>query len=151
MKPVPIRRVTSCLAEVVAEGPETLLYRQPVRSAPRAWKLLRPLLEHRPTEEFWVLLLDSKHRILGLAQVSVGSLSSSLVHPREVFGPAVRMGAAAVLCAHNHPSGDPEPSAEDVDVTRRLLDSGRLLGIPLLDHIVLGDGSYLSLRERMGF
>lgn len=151
MKPVPIRRVTSCLAEVVAEGPETLLYRQAVRSAPRAWKLLRPVLEHRPTEEFWVLLLDSKHRILGLAQVSVGSLSASLVHPREVFGPAVRMGAASVLCAHNHPSGDPEPSAEDLEVTRRLLESGRLLGIPLLDHIVLGDGSYLSLRERMGF
>ena len=73
------------------------------------------------------------------------------MHPREVFRPALREAAAAVVCAHNHPSGDPEPSAEDLEVTRRLLDAGRLLGVPLLDHVVLGDARALSLRERVGF
>ena len=74
---------------------------------------------------------------------------SILVHPREVFRPAVRSGAAAVVVAHNHPSGDPEPSAEDLEVTRRLAETGRLLGIPLLDHVVVGEGAWVSLRERV--
>jgi DNA repair protein RadC len=73
------------------------------------------------------------------------------VHPREVFGPAVRLGASAVVCAHNHPSGDPTPSVEDHQVTRRLVEAGNLLGIPLLDHVVIGNGTYRSLREQMGF
>lgn len=102
-------------------------------------------------ECFWVLLLDGKHRLIDVELVSVGTLTASLVHPREVFGPAVRAAAAAVAVAHNHPSGDPEPSQEDVEVTRRLLDVARLLGIPLVDHVVLGDRSWVSLRARLGF
>jgi len=102
-------------------------------------------------ECFWVLLLDGKHRLIDVELVSIGTLTASLVHPREVFGPAVRAAAAAVAVAHNHPSGDPEPSQEDVDVTRRLLDVARLLGIPLVDHVVLGDGGWVSLRARLGF
>ena len=77
--------------------------------------------------------------------MSEGTLSTSLVHPREVFGPALRGGAAAVIVAHNHPSGDPRPSAEDVSVTRRLQETGRLVGIPLLDHVVIGDGCWASV------
>jgi DNA repair protein RadC len=73
------------------------------------------------------------------------------VHPREVFGPAVREGAAALIVVHNHPSGDPEPSAEDLSVTRRLIEAGELLGVPLLDHVVVGDVGYVSIRERMRF
>jgi DNA repair protein RadC len=81
--------------------------------------------------------------------VSVGCLTSSLVHPREVFKPAILAGSAAILAAHSHPSGDPEPSAEDIALTRRLAAAGQLLGIDLLDHIILGEaGRFVSLRER---
>ena len=151
MSEKPIRRVVSCLSEVVAEGPDQLLYGKAARGPSLVWKLVKQVLDGRPTEEFWGVLLDGKHRVLGLAQVSVGTLTTSLVHPREVFGPAVRLGAAALVCAHNHPSGDPEPSPEDLDVTQRLVQAGKLLGIPLMDHIVCGATTYVSLRERMGF
>ena len=114
--------------------------------------MLRPLLEDEVVEVFVVLLLNGKHRIFAFAEVSRGTLTSSLVHPREVFGPALRQAAAAVIVAHNHPSGDPEPSVEDLEVTRRLRDAGKLLGVPLLDHVVLGvDGKFTSLRERITF
>ena len=146
-----VRRVVSSLADVVAEGAGELTYRDTLRSAEAAFQVLRQVLADRPTEEFWTILLDSKHRVLGLAQTSVGTLTSSLVHPREVFGPAIRMGAAAVIVGHNHPSGDPEPSPEDLEVTRRLVDAGKLLGIPLLDHLVCGREAYVSLRDRLEF
>ncbi|WP_419191770.1 JAB domain-containing protein [Engelhardtia mirabilis] len=116
-----------------------------------AFQLLSTECRGLDRETFQVLLLDGRHRLIRRHCVAVGTLTTSLVHPREVFGPAVREGAAAVLVAHNHPSGDPEPSSEDREVTRRLLDVGRLLGVPLLDHLVLGDGRYVSLRRRMGF
>lgn len=94
------------------------------------------------------LLLDARHRLRRVEQVSEGTLNSSVVHPREVFAPALREGAAALIVAHNHPSGDPTPSAEDRDVTVRLADAGRLLGVRLLDHVVVGDPGFLSMRER---
>ena len=100
-------------------------------------------------EVFVIALLTIRHRVLGLHTVSVGCLTSSLVHPREVFKPAFLAGAAALLLAHNHPSGDPEPSGEDVALTRRLASAGTLLGIDVLDHVVLGEaGRFVSLRER---
>jgi DNA repair protein RadC len=98
-----------------------------------------------------VLLLDGKHRLVRRQRVSEGTLTSSLVHPREVFGPAVREAAAAVIVAHNHPSGDPEPSGEDLAVTRRLIEAGRILGVPVLDHVVIGDGAFVSIRDRISF
>ena len=114
--------------------------------------LLRPLLEGEAVEVFVALLLDARHRVRFYVEVSRGTLTSSLVHPREVFGPALREGAAALVVAHNHPSGDCEPSSEDLELTRRLIRAGELLGVPLLDHLVLGDeGRYVSLRERMSF
>ena len=99
-------------------------------------------------EVFFVLLLDSRHRLLREVEVSRGSLNQSLVHPREVFAPALRESAAAILVAHNHPSGDPLPSREDHDVTRRLSRAGEILGIPLLDHVVLGAEGFTSFAER---
>jgi DNA repair protein RadC len=126
-------------------------HRPSVRSPSRVLRLLEDEVRGAEQERFFVLLLDGKHALRRVELVSLGTLTTSLVHPREVFRPAVRAAAAAVVCAHNHPSGDPEPSAEDVEVTRRLLDAGKLLGIPVLDHVVLGDGRYVSLRERMGF
>ena len=143
-----VRRVVSCLAEVVAEGPLRVGYRDPLRTAESAYALVRELLDGRATEEFWAILLDAKNRASGLAQISVGCLTWSVVHPREVFGPAVRMGAGAIIVAHNHPSGDPEPSAQDIEVTKRLAAAGELLGIPLLDHLICGDGSFVGLRSR---
>ena len=109
---------------------------------------LRGLLQGRNKEVFVVVLLDAKNRPLRTERVSEGCLTWSVVHPREVFGPAVREGAGAVIVAHNHPSGDPTPSAQDVEVTGRLARVGEMLGIPLLDHIVVGHRRCLSMRAQ---
>lgn len=102
----------------------------------------------RKKEYFLILLLDGKNRIIREEQVSEGSLNQSIVHPREVFKPAVKESAAAVILIHNHPSGDPSPSREDREITRRLKEGGDLLGIRVLDHIIIGDNSYLSFVEQ---
>jgi DNA repair protein RadC len=99
-------------------------------------------------ECFLLILLDAKHAVLRDATVSKGSLTMSLVHPREVFAPAIRESAAAIVVLHNHPSGDPEPSAEDRALTARLCAAGDMLGIPLLDHVIIGDGRYVSFADR---
>jgi DNA repair protein RadC len=98
-------------------------------------------------EVFYVLLLDAKHRSLRDVQVSAGSLTATIVHPREVFAPAVRDGAAAVILAHNHPSGDPAPSPEDVELTRRLRSAGDLIGIVVLDHVIVGAQGHFSFAD----
>jgi DNA repair protein RadC len=91
--------------------------------------------------------LNTKLQVESKSVISIGSIDSAPVHPREVFGPAIRRGAAAVIVAHNHPSGDPTPSNEDVRTTERLVRGGELLGIDVLDHIIIGDGVYCSFRE----
>jgi len=98
-------------------------------------------------EYFLVLLLDGKNRIIRRVQVSEGSLNQSIVHPREVFSMAVKESAAALILLHNHPTGDPTPSIEDRTVTKRLREAGEILGIKILDHIIIGDGAYLSFVE----
>ena len=108
-------------------------------------------LRDTPQERFLVLLLDGRHRVLREVMASQGTLTASLVHPREVFRPAVVEGAAGVILVHNHPSGDPAPSAEDRAVTRQLAEAGRALGIPVLDHVIVGDGAYTSLAQQGGF
>ena len=110
--------------------------------------LLMPDLRHQKKEHLKSLLLDTKNRVLAIRTVSIGDLSSSIVHPREVFKDAVVASAASIIVAHNHPSGDPTPSAEDVSVTKRLIQAGEIMGIDLLDHIVIGDGTFVSLKER---
>ncbi len=105
-------------------------------------------LRERKKESFFTLLLDSKNRLIREVQVSEGSLNASIVHPREVFGPVVRESAAAVLFVHNHPSGDPTPSREDLEITSRLKQVGDLMGVRVLDHIVVGNGSYVSFADR---
>jgi DNA repair protein RadC len=99
-------------------------------------------------EYFLALLLDGKNRIIQRVQISEGSLNQSVVHPREVFSPAVKNSAAAVIFVHNHPTGDPAPSAEDIAITRRLREAGDIMGIKVLDHIIIGDGEYVSFVER---
>ena len=111
-------------------------------------RYLLPRYSSRPVETFGLLALDARHRLRREAVVSVGCLTASLVHPREVFQEAVVSRAAALVLFHNHPSGDPEPSAEDLALTRRLAAAGSLMGIEVLDHLVLGAGRYVSLKER---
>ncbi|MCP4572492.1 MAG: DNA repair protein RadC [bacterium] len=109
--------------------------------------LLRRELRGLDRERFLALYLDTRHRVLAVETVSIGSLNASLVHPREVFQPAVAMAAAALVVAHNHPSGCPCPSADDLDLTARLDGCGELMGIALLDHLVVGDDEIVSIRE----
>lgn len=99
-------------------------------------------------EQFLVLLLDTKNRIIRKIMVSEGSLNQSIVHPREVFAPAIRESAAAVIFVHNHPSGDPAPSKEDKELTHRLHEAGKLLGLRVLDHVIIGDGSFYSFADK---
>ena len=108
---------------------------------------LIPKLAHLRKELFVALLLDGKNRLIRQVRISEGSLTSSVVHPREAFLPAVRASAAAVIFAHNHPSGDPTPSREDLSITEQLRQAGRILGISVLDHLIIGSGSYRSLAE----
>lgn len=120
---------------VSEQGPK-----RPVISSPQdADRLLRGRVAHLDRERFVVLLLNTKNAVLATHTVSVGTLSSSLVHPREVFKPAVQASAAGLILAHNHPSGKTEPSREDREVTKRIVEAGKTLGIEVIDHLVIGD------------
>lgn len=147
-----IRQVRSVYSDIVCEtaGLERALD-APLRTPGAVAALAFELIGLETQEVFGAFLLNGKHKVAGFAEVSRGTLTASLVHPREVFAPAIREFAAAVIVVHNHPSGDPEPSAEDLAVTERLRQAGEVLGIPLLDHVVIGDGPrrFVSLRERL--
>ena len=110
-------------------------------------ELLLPLYGNRPVEQFGVVLLDTKHRVMRTTVVTVGTLDASIVHPREIFREAAAAGAAAIVVFHNHPSGDPEPSDEDVRLTHRLIAAGVLMGIDVIDHVILGNVRYCSMKE----
>jgi DNA repair protein RadC len=99
-------------------------------------------------EYFLALLLNTRNQLIRAAEIAVGSLDSSIVHPREVFKEAISASAASVIFVHNHPSGDPEPSADDIGLTKRLAQAGQIVGIDVLDHIIIGDGRYISLKGR---
>jgi DNA repair protein RadC len=111
-------------------------------------RLFMEELRHLQKEVFKVVLLNTKNHVIKCIDISVGSLNSSIVHPREVFSEAVKSGCSAILLVHNHPSGDPDPSTEDIHTTRRLIEAGDILGIKVLDHIIIGDGRYISLKEK---
>ena len=108
---------------------------------------LAALLQDEPGEVFAILCLSTKHRVIAYHEVSRGTLDATLVHPREVFKAALLSNAASIILTHNHPSGDPTPSPDDHHLTRRLVDAGRLIGVEVLDHIIVGDGRYFSFRE----
>jgi DNA repair protein RadC len=107
-----------------------------------------PLLRHLKKEQFRVILLDMKNKIIREELISQGSLNSSIVHPREVINPAIRNSAASVIFIHNHPSGDPEPSVDDIEITRRLRKSFDIVGIKILDHIIIGYHDYYSFKQK---
>lgn len=117
-----------------------------IDSVEAAAAILRPHLLDKSKEHVVALLLDNRHRLIRLAPIAIGSLSASLVHPRELFKEAIAASAAAVLVAHNHPSGDPEPSAHDLELTRRLAEAGALLGIEVVDHLIIAAQGVVSLR-----
>ncbi|MEK9506419.1 RadC family protein [Gaopeijia maritima] len=118
-----------------------------IRGPADVWRRVGPVLRDLDQEEFHALLLNTQHRVVREVFVTRGILDASLIHPREVFRPAVAAGAAAVILVHNHPSGDPSPSPEDRAVTRQLAGAGRTLGIPVLDHVIVGDGRWAALSD----
>jgi DNA repair protein RadC len=123
-----------------------------VRDAREVYDAFRAHFAPLDREQFVVVVLDGKNQVLGFNVVSTGSLTAALVHPREVFKPAILENAAALILVHNHPSGDPAPSAEDEAITTRLRQAGELLGIRVLDHVVIGDeGRYVSMAETGGW
>ena len=119
----------------------------PVRGPADVFRHFHPRLRHARHERFLVVLLDGRHRMMREVVISQGTLTASLVHPREVFRPALREAAAAVVLVHNHPSGDPTPSTEDREITIRLADAGSLLGVPVLDHVVIAERGWVSLCD----
>jgi len=140
-------RISRFRVQLVRESTCTAPFR--IISSPyEAHALLHELLDDADREHFLVLMLDNRHYLIGINTVSIGTLNASLVHPREVFKPALLCNTAAVLLAHNHPSGDPSPSAEDLALTARLKQSGELLGVAVLDHLIIGENTFVSLKER---
>lgn len=122
---------------------------KPVIEGPRkAAELVMEDLRHRKREHFRVLLLDTKNRLIKQRDVHIGTANSSLVHPREVFREAVRSSAVSCILVHNHPSGDPTPSHEDITITQRLVQAGEIVGIDVLDHIIIGDRKFLSFKQK---
>jgi DNA repair protein RadC len=140
------------LVAAVEIGRRSLTRRREARpqilSAVDAARLLVPQFGALPVEQFGVLLLDTKHRVVRLTRLSVGTLDASIVHPREVFRAATAAAAAALVLFHNHPSGDPTPSQDDIALTRRLVRAGDLMGIAVLDHVIVAENGFASLRER---
>lgn len=119
-----------------------------IKSALDVSSLMMEEMRYLRKEMFKALLLDTKNQIIKVVDVSVGSLNSSIVHPREVFSEAIKCGCNSIIFVHNHPSGDPTPSLEDVQTTQRLESAGNILGIKVLDHIVVGDGKYVSFKDK---
>lgn len=111
-------------------------------------KAIRTSIKDKAKEHFKLILLNPRNRIIGISTISIGTLNASLVHPREVFKDAITHSAASVVLAHNHPSGDPDPSEDDLKITKKLVDSGKILGIEVLDHIVIGKNNFCSFKER---
>lgn len=123
-------------------------FKQKIKTAQDVYNRYIDQLRHQKQEHFIAIYLDTKNQIITESIVSKGTLNASLIHPREIFNPAVKVSANSVILVHNHPSGDPKPSSEDEAVTKSLASAGELLGINILDHIILGDQDYISLREK---
>jgi len=130
------------------EGYPELGKKLPVKTPDEVVGLVRGRLRGKKKEHFLVLLLDTRGQLIKFSEISVGSLDTSIVHPREVFKEAISASAASVIFVHNHPSGDPEPSEDDIKLTERLAQAGEIMGIDVLDHIIVCDKNYLSLKSK---
>jgi len=146
-KKEPAKRINVVSIKMVRES--SILYDIRRIEAPKdAVELGKKFLEESDREQLLVCCLDAKNQPTAINVVSVGNLNTSLVHPREVFKPAILSNSASIILFHNHPSGDPTPSKEDTNITERIKECGTILGIKLIDHIIIGDNSYYSLKEK---
>jgi len=141
------KRVSVVSIKMVKEASMIYQNRQ-IRSPEDSYLLLKDYFAELDREYFVVLCLDTKNQPTNISTAHIGSLNASIVHPREVFKTAILSNAASIIVAHNHPSGVCDPSQEDIAITKRLVEAGEWLGIPLLDHLIIGDCNYLSLKER---
>lgn len=121
---------------------------KPIKCPKDVADLLMEEMRYHKKEHMKLVLLNIKCNLISVEEVSIGSLNSSIVHPREVFNPAIKKSSASIIMVHNHPSGDPTPSSEDTAITARICEAGKIIGIELADHIIIGDGRYISLKEK---
>lgn len=141
------KRVNIVSLKLIKES--SLLYKErSVRSPEDGYRLMKLFLKDKDREHFIVASLDTKNQPVSINVCHIGSLNASIVHPREVMKSAILSNAASIIVGHNHPSGLPEPSKEDIEVTRRLAEAGKIIGIDVLDHIIVGDESFISLKEK---
>ena len=141
------KRVDVVSIKMVKES--SFLYKNRRISSPKdVVELLRNFLEGADREQFITCCMDTKNQPTSINIVSVGTINSSLVHPREVFKTAILGNSSSIIVAHNHPSGDPLPSKEDIDITQRLKEAGKIIGIDLIDHVIIGEDRYVSLKEK---
>ncbi|KIL45557.1 DNA repair protein RadC [Jeotgalibacillus alimentarius] len=147
IKPLPAKRINIVSLRLVKES--SILYKdRSVRSPEDVYQLMKQFLEDLDREAFIVVNLDTKNQPVSINICHIGSLNASLVHPREVMKSAILSNAASFVVGHNHPSGQPSPSREDINVTERLKEAGKIVGIDLLDHIIIGENSFVSLKEK---
>mgnify|MGYP000916623410 CR=1 FL=1 len=146
----PVKAVTVVAAVELGKRLHTFnsANRPVIRSPQDAAELVMSRLRYETREQFMVILLTTKNSVLATPVISTGTLNATLVHPRELFKPAISHAAATVILVHNHPSGDPEPSQEDILLTKKMVAAGNLLDISVLDHIIIGDNKYVSLKEK---
>ena len=119
-----------------------------VKKPQDAVSILMEEMRYYKKEHMKIIMLNVKCKVIGIKEISVGNLNSSLAHPREIFIPAIKNSSANIILTHNHPSGDPTPSKDDIEITRRVYEAGKILGIELYDHIIIGDGVFISLKEK---
>ncbi len=146
--PAKVAQLKACLEIARRVGNHRWEPGQALQSSEAVFQHFRALLEKEKRELFYVVLLNNKNKKLRDVKISEGSLTASLVHPREVYHPVIRESAAAVIFVHNHPSGDPAPSREDIEITRRLKEVGEVIGVRVLDHVVIGHERYFSFSDR---
>ena len=118
-----------------------------IRTPEDVFAIMSPEYENAVVETAQMLALDTKNKVIGIFSLSIGSLNASIIHPRDVFQRAILSNAASVILVHNHPSGDPTPSPEDMELTRKLVEAGKMLDITVLDHVIVGEGAYISMKE----
>jgi DNA repair protein RadC len=142
-----MKRISTVTIQLIKE--KSTLYQSNVVNSPSdAFVIVNQYLENVDREHFGILCLDTKNKVTAIHTVSIGSLNSSIVHPRELFKAAILANSNSIVLFHNHPSGDPTPSSEDITVTRRLAEAGTVMGIEVLDHVIVGEGRHISLKER---
>lgn len=138
---------SSFVREIITRYRKTKTERFLINTPALAFKFLKPRIGDQCQETFCIMCVDNKNTVIYFKIISVGTVSEAIVHPREVFSPAIRELSSGVIVAHNHPSGTLEPSRQDIETTRRLTEAGKIVGIPVLDHIIVSDQDFYSMKE----